>query len=129
MSASQELIMDNDFYRLHGEYDEKFLIQFIGLIVSELKVENFEESKRKWTFSVMQIDNQSMNVEFVSTCPNDELRLHRLYKAVGSIIYSNNAYVREFDRTIVILNDPELLMFAMRPTIAQVKRFLKESCD
>ena len=126
MSANSEIIPDNDFYRFHESYDDRFLIQFIGLIISELKVENFEDCKRKWTFSVMQIDNNSMNVEFISTCPEDELRLHRLYKAVGSIIYANNAYIREFDRTIVILNDPELSMFAMHPTISQIKRFLKE---
>ena len=126
MSVSQELIPDNDFYRLHGPYDDTFLIQFIALIVSELKVENFEDTKRKWTFSVMQEDNITMDVEFISTCPDDELRLHRLFKSVGSIIYTNNAYVRDFDKVIVILNDPELLMFAMRPTVAQIKRFLKE---
>ena len=126
MSASQELSQDNDFYRLRGSYDDTFLIQFIALIVSELKVENFEDSKRKWTFSIMQIDNTIMNVEFISTCPEDELRLHRLFKSVGSIIYSNNAYVRDYDNTIVILNDKELMMFAMRPTVAQIKRFLKE---
>ena len=126
MSASQEMKPDNDFYRLKGCYDDTFLIQFIGLIISEPEVRNFEDSKRKWSFSIMQIDNTSMNVEFVSTCPDDELRLHRLRKTIGSIIYANNAYVREFDHTIVILNDPELLMFAMHPTISQIKRFLKE---
>ena len=126
MSASQESIPDHDFYRLHEPYDQKFLVQFIALIVSELKVENFEDSKRKWTFSIMQVDNSLMDVEFVSTCPSDELRLHRLHKSVGSIIFSNNAYVRDFDKVLVILNDPELMMFAMRPTVAQIKRFLKE---
>ena len=126
MATSQEMMPNDDFYRLHGPYNEIYLIQFIGLIISELKVENFEETKRKWTFTIMQVDNHSMNVEFVSTCPEDELRLHRLFKAEGSIIYSNNAYVREFDRTIVILNDAELMLFAMRPTVAQIKRFLKE---
>ena len=126
MATSQEMMPNDDFYRLHGSYNEMYLIQFIGLIISELKVENFEETKRKWTFTIMQVDNHSMNVEFVSTCPEDELRLHRLFKAEGSIIYSNNAYVREFDRTIVILNDAELMLFAMRPTVAQIKRFLKE---
>ena len=126
MAATQESMPNDDFYRLHGSYDEMFLIQFIGLIISELKVENYEKDKRKWTFTIMQVDNNPMQVEFISTCADDELRLHRLFKAVGSIIYSNNAYVREFDRTIVILNDSELLMFAMRPTINQIKRFLKE---
>ena len=126
MATSQEIISNDDFYRLHGSYDEMYLIQFIGLIISELKVENYEDKKRKWSFTIMQLDNESMNVEFVSTCAEDELRLHRLFKAEGSIIYSNNAYVREFDRTIVILNDAELMMFAMRPTLAQIKRFLKE---
>ena len=126
MSATQKSIPDHDFYRIGEKFDEIFLIQFIGLIISELKVENYEENKRKWSFVIMQIDNSSMNVEFISTCPDDELRLHRLHKSIGSIIYANNAYVREFDKTIVILNDPEMMMFAMHPTINQIKRFLKE---
>ena len=126
MSSNEQSIPNNDFYRFYESYDDTFLIQFIALIVSELKVENYEDSKRKWTFSVMQKDNNTMNVEFISTCPEDELRLHRLYKSVGSIIYSNNAYIRHFDKTIVILNDSELMMLAMSPTYAQLKRFLKE---
>ena len=127
MSSTQESSQNNDFYRFYESYDDTFLVQFIGLIISDLKVENFELNKRKWTFEIMQIDNNAMNVEFVSTCPADELRLHKLYKSIGSIIFCNNAYVRMEDKTIVIINDPELWLFAMCPTVAQIRRFLKDS--
>ena len=123
-NSSQET--DNDFYSLNESFDERFCLQFTALIVSELQVESFEGDKRLWSFDIMQKDNETMKVEFVSTCPEDELRLHRLPKSVGSIIYTNNAYIRQYDNVIVVINDAELMMLAMRPTLAQLKRFIKE---
>ena len=126
---SQEREPNNDFYSLNESFDDQHFLQFIALIVSDFFVEAFEADKRLWTFHVMQRDNEIMKVEIVSTCPEDELRLHRLYKSVGSIIYSSNAYIRKYDNVIVIENDPELMMLAMHPTLNQLKRFVKELID
>ena len=123
---SQESIPDNDFYSLNTKFDEKYFIQFIALIVSELYVESFEADKRLWTFHVMQRDNEIQKVEILCTCPEDELRLHRLFKSVGSIIYTNNAYIRAYDNVIVLHNDPDLMLLAMHPTLTQLKRFVKD---
>ena len=100
MSGTQDSEINNDFYRLGGPYDNQYLIQFIGLIVSDLTVERTQIDKRKWRFSVMQVDNTTMNVEYISANAQEELRLHKLEKAKGSIIFANNATITEFDNTL-----------------------------
>ena len=124
MSDSQETVYNDDFYQFHGPYDKTMYLQFIGVIVSDLHVSRVMLDKRKWQFTVMQSDNQIINVEFISSCAEDELRLHKLKKARGSIIYANNATV--FNKTVEIVFNSELLLFAMHPTVTQLKRFLKE---
>ena len=127
MSETQDSEINNDFYRFGGPYDKQYLIQFIGLIVSDLTVERTQIDKRKWRFSVMQVDNTTMNVEYISANAQEELRLHKLEKAKGSIIFANNATITEFDNTLNIHYDSELIILAMHPTIQQIDRFLKDS--
>ena len=123
MSDSQETIYNDDFYRFHGSYDKKLFQQFIAVIVSDLHVERVMLDKQKWTFTAMQNDNQLTMVEFISSCPETELRLHKLQKVKGSIIFANNATV--FNGTVEIIHNSDLLFLAMTPTITQLKRFLK----
>ena len=124
MSDSQATVYNDDFYNFHGSYDKTMFLQFIGVIVSDLHVSRVMLDKRKWVFTVMQNENQLMNVEFISSCADDELRLHKLKKARGSIIYANNATV--FNNTVEIVHNSELLLFAMHPTKTQLQRFLKD---
>ena len=124
MTDSQESEYNNDFYQFHGSYDKEMYQQFIGLIVSDLQVKRVMLDKRKWTFTAMQSDNQLINVEYISSCPEDELRLHKLKKVRGSIIFSNNAFV--FNGTLEIVYDSDLILLAMAPTTTQLRRFLKD---
>ena len=124
MSTSSQESTNNTFYQLFDEAENDFFLQFIGTIVSEIKVQRFECTKIKYSFLVMQSDKYAVDVEYVSSSPSQEIKLNSLAKIKGSIMFSNN--VTKNDDKLEISYDSDLVFLIMHPTTMQLKRFLKE---
>ena len=124
MSSLSQDSVNNDFYQLFEPSDDQYALQFLGTIVSEIKVERFQSTKIKFSFLVMQSEHSAMDVFYVSSKPEEEIKFNNLRKVTGSVIYSNN--VRRDGDYLEIVYDNELILLIMNPTTIQLNRFLKE---
>ena len=72
----------------------------------------------------MQSGNAAMDVYYVSSKPEEELKFNNLSKVIGSVIFSSN--VLRVGDNLEIVYDSDLILLIMHPTKIQLERFLKE---
>ena len=101
-------------------------LNVMGMIVSELRFKRQLNGTCLWSFDIIQSESSGViQVEYISSCVKEDLKLAQLLKMFGTLIFMNNCVRTPNGLSLEIWD--EMAIVAFRPNVYQVNQFLKES--
>ena len=113
------------FYRIGTEVDENDYLRVIGMIVSKVTYRKTINDEVECTFFILQDESHGCTkVTYISRSPKEELKLFRLYKVFGTLVYMTN--IVKLRDGFELDYDEEMAVIAFRPNVYQANKFLEE---
>ena len=112
--------------------DESILHNVIGMLTAapeiKTKLHGKDGIRRTFELNLMQEENQSVLIRYISDRPETELKLIKLFKSEGTLIVMNNCIITNIQPLqMEVTVDDDLCILACRPNEYQIDKFIKVS--